>query len=74
MLAAGTKSANCFLCRRMISRAPGTRFVEASVAGDPQPRLFHLNCFLAFTTGNRRDGDIWTYCIVASPATPEASH
>ena len=63
MLSAPTKSANCCLCRRTITRAPGAR-----LGGDSEPRLFHLNCFVAFTTGIRPDGDIWTYCIVASAA------
>ena len=35
-------------------------------------RLFHLDCFIAFTTGTPHDGDIWTYQIVASPTDSEA--
>ena len=62
----------CFLCLKNISHTPGTSIVEVMLEGDGLPRVFHLNCFVAFTTGTPRDGDIWTYRIVATPGGTEA--
>jgi hypothetical protein len=47
--------------------------VEVTLERDDLQRVFHLNCFIAFTTGTLRDGDIWTYRIVTTPANTEAS-
>ena len=58
------KSSNCFLCGRTISHAPGTSVVEA-LEPDTRPRQFHLNCFVAFTTGSLHAGNIWAYRLIA---------
>ncbi len=63
----------CFLCSKNIPHTPGTRMVEVTPERDGLKRVFHLSCFVAFTTGTPRDGDIWTYRIVSSPASTEAS-
>ena len=47
--------------------------MEVMLERDGLQRVFHLNCFVAFTTGTPRDGNMWTYRIVATPANPEAS-
>jgi len=52
----------CFLCSRRISREPGSRSVEATLGRDKGLRVFHLDCFDAFTTGSRKEL-IWTYCV-----------
>jgi len=58
--------APCSLCAKPILRLPNTRIVHVNFE-----RLFHLNCFVAFTTGSRRD-DIWTYRIVGAGADASA--
>ncbi len=66
-----TKPGTCFLCSKTIPHTPGTRMV-ITPERDGLQRVFHLNCFVAQTTGTRRD-DIWTYRIVAAPTNTEAS-
>ena len=34
-------------------------------------RVYHLDCFAASTTGSSRDGAVWTYRIVGTPAEGE---
>ncbi len=63
----------CFLCSKQLSYAQGKRMVRVSFDSSEQhfaERVFHLPCFDAFTTGSLRDGTIWTYCIVGTPAEP----
>ena len=72
MLVSPRKPASCFLCRRRISHASGASFVAATFTQDPKPRLFHLRCFVAFTTGTLHNGDIWAYCIVRSATNTES--
>jgi hypothetical protein len=66
MVANPSSPEKCFLCRRTISYAPSTSLVEATVGPDAKSLLFHLNCFVAFTTGTLDKRDIWRYCIVPS--------
>ena len=56
----------CSLCLQDIPHAAGSRFVEVTPERDGSPRLFHVDCFVASRTGTARDGDIWTYRIVAA--------
>ncbi len=58
--------ATCSLCSKEI--APGTRAVYATVEHENLERVYHPDCFVAFTTGATRDGAIWTYRIVDAPA------
>ena len=46
--------------------------VEVTFERDGAQHVFHRNCFVAFTTGTNRAGDIWTYRIVSNPASTEA--
>jgi hypothetical protein len=66
------KPATCFLCSKEVPDAPGTSVVEVTFERDGVQHIFHLNCFIAFTTGTPRDGDIWMYRIVATPTSTEA--
>jgi len=59
----------CSLCSKEI--APGTRAVYATVENEHPERVYHLDCFVVFTTGTLRDGAIWTYRIVGAPAEEE---
>lgn len=68
---ADTKPALCFLCSKQIVQAPGSRIVQVTFERE-DTRFFHLNCFVAFTTGSLRDGDIWAYRIVGRPAKEHA--
>jgi hypothetical protein len=67
-----TKPETCFLCSKSIPHLPGTSIVEVTFERDGLQRVFHMNCFVAFKTGSPRDGNIWTYHIVATPANTEA--
>jgi len=67
------KPETCHLCSKSNPHSPGTSIVEVMLERDGLQRVFHLNCFVAFTTGTPRDGNMWTYRIVATPANPEAS-
>jgi hypothetical protein len=67
-----SKERTCFLCSKSISRLPGTSMVEVTFERDGAQHVFHRHCFVAFTTGTRRAGDIWTYRIVSNPASTEA--
>ena len=52
-----------------ISKAPGSRSVEATLGRDEGVRVFHLDCFDAFTTGSRKEL-IWSYCVrVMAPSS-----
>jgi len=42
--------------------------VYATVEHENLERVYHPDCFVAFTTGATRDGAIWTYRIVDAPA------
>jgi len=63
------KPDTCYLCSKNTPHSPGTSIVEVTFERDGLPRVFHLNCFVAFTTGTPRDRNIWTYRIVATPAS-----
>lgn len=67
-----SKERTCFLCSKSISHLPGTSMVEVTFERDGAQHVFHRHCFVAFTTGTRRAGDIWTYRIVSNPASTEA--
>jgi hypothetical protein len=67
------KPQTCFLCSKAIRHTASARMVEVTLERPGLQRVFHLNCFVAFTTGTPRDGDIWTYRIVATPKNTEAS-
>jgi hypothetical protein len=67
-----TRSETCYLCSNSIPHTPGTSIVEVTLERDTMQHAFHLNCFVAFTTGAPRDGDIWTYRIMATPGGTEA--
>ena len=56
----------CFLCSKEI--APGMRAVYATVENENPERVYHLDCFVAFTTASLRNGAIWTYRIVGMTA------
>lgn len=66
-----SKERTCFLCSKSISHLPGTSMVEVTFERDGAQHAFHRPCFVAFTTGTRRAGDIWTYRIVSNPASTE---
>jgi hypothetical protein len=72
MLVSPGRPAICFLCRRTISHGPGASLVEATLTQDSKPRLFHLHCFIAFSTGTLQNGGIWAYCIAPSVTNTEA--
>jgi len=40
--------------------------MEVTPERDGSPRVFHVDCFVASRTGTARDGDTWTYRIVAA--------
>ena len=63
------KPDTCFLCSKTIPHTPSTRMVEVTPERPGLQRVFHLNCFVAYTTGTPRDGAIWTYRIVATPTS-----
>ena len=67
-----SKERTCFLCSKSIPHLPGTSIVEVTFELDGAQHVFHRHCFVAFTTGTRRAGDIRTYRIVSNPASPEA--
>jgi len=61
--------ATCSLCSKEV--APGARAVYATVENENPERVYHLDCFVVFTTGSPRDGAVWTYLIVGAPAEEE---
>jgi len=61
--------ARCTLCSKEI--APGTKAVYVTVENEAGERLYHLDCFAASTTGSSREGAVWTYRIVGTPAEGE---
>ncbi len=65
-MANSAKLGDCFLCGGTISHAPGTSLVGAL---GPHNRQFHLDCFVAFTTGSLSAGKIWAYRIMAVPVS-----
>lgn len=67
------KPEGCHLCSKEVMHAPGASIVEVMLERDGSQHVFHLDCFVAFTTGTSRDGDIWTYRIVATPLNTAAS-
>ena len=66
-----SKEQTCFLCSKHIRHSPGKSMVEVTFQRErAQPvSHFHRHCFVAFTTGTRRAGDIWTYRIVSTAST-----
>jgi len=60
--------ATCALCSKEV--APGARAVYATVENENPERVYHLDCFVVFTTGSRA-GTIWTYRIVGTRAEEE---
>lgn len=67
-----SKERTCFLCSKSVSNLPGTSMVEVTFERDGAQHVFHRHCFVAFTTGTSRAGDIWTYRIVSNPASTGA--
>jgi hypothetical protein len=67
------KPHTCFLCSKAIRHTASTRMVEVTLERPGLQRVFLLNCFVAFTTGTPRDGEVWTYRIVTTPTHTEAS-
>ena len=61
--------ATCALCSKDI--APATRAVYVTVGNEAGERVYHLDCFAASTTGSSREGVVWTYRIVGTPAEGE---
>ena len=61
--------ATCSLCSKEI--APGTRAVYATVENENPERVYHLDCFVVFTTGSLRNFAVWTYRVVGGPAEEE---
>jgi hypothetical protein len=46
--------------------------VEVTFERDGAQHVFHRPCFVAFTTGTVRTGEIRTYRIVSNPTSTEA--
>jgi hypothetical protein len=67
-----SKERTCFLCSKSISNLPGTSMVEVTFERDGAQHVFHRPCFVAFTTGTVRAGEIQTYRIVSNPTSTEA--
>jgi hypothetical protein len=67
-----SKERTCFLCSKSISHLPGTSIVEVTFERDGAQHVFHRPCFVAFTTGTVRAGEIRTYRIVSNPTSTEA--
>ena len=67
-----TKPETCYLCSKSIPHSPGTSIVDVMLERGGLQRVFHLYCFVAFTIGTLRDGNIWTYRIVVTPGGTEA--
>ena len=64
-----TPPATCALCSGEIG--PGTRAAYVTVENEAGERVYHVDCFAASTTGSPREGAVWTYRIVETPAEGE---